>query len=270
MSCSSVPSVGNQTQLWHQYIVSFSDPEGSATSKGSAANSSGEEVPQNIDLLLPCGHAHWPDLSLFRQQTAAPGGWGWSLCRESGDPATGLLEHHLWWQLGPERCPRGLQTAWLWSGPACHGLCSLWGRIGAHLARLLELHRKGVPHVGVSFSELGAAWLQTQGGCRGHLLRSARLSVHRMGRRREGLKDGIWVPRMVRVVAERPKGEGGSLTVAGFLADRWSASISSCGIWSFGLSFSVLSPDTLISYNINLKAGLTLHLTVGAKHWDAV
>ena len=119
--------------------------------------------------------------SLLRQQTAPPGGRGRSLRRESGDPWPGVLGHHLWWRLGPGRCPRGVQAAGLWRSPKRHEVCSLWGGIRAHLAGRPELHRKRVPRVEVLFPGLGAAWLQTQGGRGGHLLRSALHSVHRLG-----------------------------------------------------------------------------------------
>ena len=118
--------------------------------------------------------------SLFRQQTAPPGGRSWSLCWESGDPWPGLLGHHLWWRLGPGRCPRGVQAAGLWRSPQCHRVCSLRSRIRAHLAGRPELHRKGVPRVEVPFPGLGAAQLQTQAGHGGHLLRSVLHTVHRL------------------------------------------------------------------------------------------
>ena len=145
-------------------------------------------APPTVQVRVPQDRRPFPfpssplsHFSLGRQQTAPPGGRRRSLRRESGDPGPGLLGHHLWWRLGPGRCPRGVQAAGLWRSPKRHEVCSLRGGIRAHLVGRPELHRKGVPRVEVPFPGLGSAWLQTQGGRGGRLLRSVLHDVRRLG-----------------------------------------------------------------------------------------
>ena len=173
-------SSGNQTQVQPRCNHFVSEPTGSAASEESAPYCSGEGHTGQKTLIpqVPAPLSHF---SLLRQQTASPGRRGWSLRRESGDPWPGLLGHHLWWRLGPGRCPRGVQAAGLWISYQCHGVCSLQGRVRAHLAGWPELRWKWVPCVDVPFPGLGAARLQTQGGCWGHLLRSVRHTAHSLG-----------------------------------------------------------------------------------------
>lgn len=87
-----------------------------------------------------------------------------------------------------------MQTAGLWRSPPCHGLWTLRAGIRPHLAGRRELHGKGVARVEMSFPRLGAARLRVQGGCRGHLLRSALHTVHRLGEGMRALEDGSLSP----------------------------------------------------------------------------
>ena len=121
--------------------------------------------------------SHCPD-SLLRQQSAPPGGWRQSLCRESGDPSPGLLGHRLWWQLGLERCECGVQAAGLWRSPQCPRVCSIRSGLRNHLAGWGELHGKGVPLMEVPFPGLGAAQLRSWRGCRSHMLGYGLCIVH--------------------------------------------------------------------------------------------
>ena len=191
----AVPA-GNQTQVLPQ-CDSLSEPADSASSEESAPYCSGEGPTgqKTLSIVPHCPISPSSPLSHFslrRQQTAPPGGRGRSLRRESGDPWAGLLGHHLWWRLGPGRCPRGVQAAGLWRSPKRHEVCSLRGGIRAHLAGRPELHRKGVPRVEVPFPGLGAAWLQTQGGRGGRLLRSVLHAVHRLGDGVGPWRTGVW------------------------------------------------------------------------------
>ena len=164
---------------------SVSQPAGSEASEESAPYCSGEGPTGQKTLLTHCPLAPvttpLSHFSLLRQQTAPPVGWSRSLRRKSGYPWSGLLGHHLWWRLGPGRCPRGVQTAGLWTSPQCHRVCSLRSGIRAHLAGRPEVHRKGVLRVEVPFPGVGATRLQTQGRHGNHLLRSALHTVHRQG-----------------------------------------------------------------------------------------
>ena len=197
--------------------------------------------------LMPPVNAPLSHFSTLRQQTAPPGGRGRSLRRESGDPWPGLLGHHLWWRLGPGRCPRGVQAAGLWRSPQCHEVCLLRGGIRAHLAGRPELHRKWVPRVEVPFPGLGSAHLQTQGGRGGHLLRSVLHTVHRLGEGRtwsRGERESESWGRYTERIRER-----------GFLA--WSLSFqqtwrlgvftSSCSSWRSSPFFSAQFPGKAIS-----------------------
>ena len=117
--------------------------------------------------------------SLLRQQTDPPGGRRWSLLRKSGDSWPGLLGHHLWWPLGPGRCPRGVQAARLWRSPGRHCLFLLRDGIRAHLAGWSELQRRGVPSVEVPYLGMAATQLRSSRRCRSHLLRYGQFFVHR-------------------------------------------------------------------------------------------
>ena len=215
-------------------------------------------VPQDRrPFLFPRSTPHCP-ISLLRQQTSPPGGRGRSLRRESGDPGPGLLGHGLWWRLGPGRCSRGVQATGLWRSPQCHGVCLLRGRIRAHLAGRPELWRKWVPRVEVPFPGLGAAWLQTQGGRRGHLLRSALHTVQRLG---EGWGPGERESEHWRRAAETIR-EGGFLpwNFTFQHTRRRGAFTSSCSSWGSGSFFSAVFPSRAVSYSFHMKARLTLQL----------
>lgn len=116
------------------------------------------------------GQLFW--ISPCRKWTASSVEWKRSLLWKSWSLLQWDLGDHLWWFLGPEWCPRGVQAAGLWSGPRSHGLCSLWTRIRTHLAEWAQLLWKWIPSRGVPFPPLGSAWLQTQRGCGNSLLRS--------------------------------------------------------------------------------------------------
>ena len=195
------------------------------------------------------------NFSLLRQQTAPPGRRGRSLRRKSGDPWPGLLGHHLWWRLGPGRCPRGVQAAGLWTSPQCHDVCSLWGRIRTHLAGRSELHRKGVSRVEVPFPGLGAARLQTQAGRGGHLLRCGLHTVRRQG---EGWGPGRQEYESWGIDAERTREEG-FLPWSLCFQQTWrlSAFTSFWSSWESGPLFSAVFPGRAISYGFHMKAGLS-------------